>query len=253
MSQDSKASLRQRILRGERVCGALLRMPSEELVEMLAVAGFDFVLIDCEHGPADPIALRQHISAAAMHQMDVLVRVGEHEAALILRALDSGAVGIVAPHIDDAGAAVELVWAGHYPPLGNRGFATYGRAGQYGKASVAEHKARFAEDTLLIAMIESPAAVSAVEEIVAVPGIDGVLIGAADLAASSSPADPTIQEAREQVNKVLARTGALRMDLVGDAESATAAYAQGAQMVVYNLTQALMAQFTSLQASRPNS
>ena len=124
-----RPALRKRILAGERVCGVLLRMPSEELVEMLAVAGFDFILIDCEHGPADVSALRQHIAAAAMHGADVLVRVGEGEDALILRALDSGAAGVVVPHLDSLEQARDVVAAAHYPPRGRRGFATYGRRG----------------------------------------------------------------------------------------------------------------------------
>lgn len=113
-----RIALRTRILAGERVCGVLLRMPSEELVEMLAVAGFDFILIDCEHGPADVAALRQHIAAAAMHGADVLVRVGEGEDALILRALDSGAAGVVVPHLDSLEQARDVVAAAHYPRAG---------------------------------------------------------------------------------------------------------------------------------------
>ena len=69
---------------------------------MVAVSGFDFVLIDCEHGPADLIPLRQHIAAARLHGVEVLVRIGAHEPALALRVLDQGATGIVAPHVDDA-------------------------------------------------------------------------------------------------------------------------------------------------------
>jgi 4-hydroxy-2-oxoheptanedioate aldolase len=246
-----RRALRTRILDGDRVCGVLLRMPSEELVEMLAVAGFDFVLIDCEHGPADVGALRQHIAAAAMHGADVLVRVGEGEDALILRALDSGAAGVVVPHLDSAEQARNVVAAAHYPPRGRRGFATYGRAGSYGAVSGPDHKARLAEETLVIGMIESPLAVSAVDKIVAVDGLDGLLLGAADLAASSGPGDLSVPESRRLFNAALATAGSIRLDLVGDAEAAAASYADGAHMVAYNLTQALMAQFAALLEPRP--
>jgi 4-hydroxy-2-oxoheptanedioate aldolase len=246
-----RRALRTRILAGERVCGVLLRMPSEELVEMLAVAGFDFILIDCEHGPADVAALRQHIAAAAMHGADVLVRVGEGEDALILRALDSGAAGVVVPHLDSVEEARDVVAAAHYPPLGRRGFATYGRAGSYGAVSGPDHKARLSEETLVIGMIESPLAVSAVDKIVAVDGLDGIMLGAADLAASSGPGDLSVPDSRARVNAALASAGSLRLDLVGDAEAAAAAYADGAQMVAYNLTQALMTRFAALLEPRP--
>ena len=218
---------------------------------MLAVAGFDFILIDCEHGPSDIAALRQHIAAASMYDVDVLVRVGEGEDTLILRALDSGAVGIVAPHVDSAAQAREIVSAAHYPPRGRRGFATYGRAGSYGAVSGTDHKARLAAETLVIGMIESPLAVSAVEEIVAVEGLDGIMVGAADLAASSGAGDLSVPDSRARVNAALASAGSLRLDLVGDAEAAAAAYADGAHLVAYNLTQALMTQFAALLKPRP--
>ncbi|TDK24235.1 2-dehydro-3-deoxyglucarate aldolase [Arthrobacter crusticola] len=226
-------------------------MPSEELVEMLAVAGFDFILIDCEHGPADVGALRQHIAAAALHGAEVMVRVGEGEDALILRALDSGAAGVVAPHLDSVEQAQDFVAAAHYPPVGRRGFATYGRAGFYGTMSSRDHHARLAEETLLIGMIESPLAVSAVDEILAVQGLDGLLLGAADLAASSGPGALSVPESRKRFNAAVAAAGTLRMDLVGDTDAAAASYADGAQIVVYNLTQALMAQFSVLLEPRP--
>lgn len=219
---------------------------------MLAVAGFDFILIDCEHGPADAVPLRQHIAAAAMHGADVLVRVGEGEDALILRALDSGAAGVVVPHLDSSEQARDVVAAAHYPPRGRRGFATYGRAGSYGTVSGPDHKARLAEETLVIGMIESPLAVSAVDKIVAVDGLDGLMLGAADLAASSGPEDLSVPKSRARVNQALASAGSLRLDLVGDAEAAVAAYADGAQMVAYNLTQALMTQFAALLEPRPS-
>lgn len=248
----SSPSLRERVLSGEKLCGVLLRMPSEELVEMLAVAGFDFILLDCEHGPSDAIPLRQHISAALMHGTEVLVRVGEREDALILRALDSGAAGIVAPHLDTAGQALDVVAAAHYPPLGRRGFATYGRAGKYGTVTGVAHKARLAKETLVIGMIESPDAVAAVDEIVAVEGLDGIMIGAADLAALSGPGDLSVADSRKRVNKSLAAAGSIRLDLVGDAKAAAAAYDDGAQLVAYNLTHALMAQFAALLEPRPS-
>lgn len=247
----ARGPLRRRVLSGEPVCGVLLRMPSEELVEMLAVAGFDFILIDCEHGPSDVVPLRQHIAAAAMHGVDVLVRVGEGEDSLILRALDSGAAGIVAPHLDTAAQAENLVAAAHYPPRGRRGFATYGRAGGFGKVSGADHKARLAEETLVIGMIESPLGVANVEEVAAVDGLDGLMVGAADLGASSGPDDLSVPESRKKVNAAVAAAGRLRLDLVGTPEAAAAAYDDGAHLVAYNLTHVLMTQFSSLLEARP--
>jgi 4-hydroxy-2-oxoheptanedioate aldolase len=244
------ASLRSRAEAGERLLGVLLRMPAEELAEMAAIAGFDFILVDCEHGPADLVSLRQHMAVAAIHGVPVLVRVGEGDSGLILRALDQGAEGILAPHLDTAADAAALVSATHCPPLGTRGFATYSRAGRFGETDAAAHRDWFLANTLVLGMIESPAGVSAVEQIVATPGLDGIMIGPADLAAASGPTDLPVATATAQVNTAIAAAGKLRMDIVGTPDAAAQAYADGAQLVVYNLAFSLMSHLRSLLSPR---
>ena len=244
------ASLRERAESGERLLGVLLRMPAEELVEMSAIAGFDFVLIDCEHGPADLVPLRQHIAVAAVHGVPVVVRVGEGDTGMILRALDQGAQGILAPHLDTASDAAALVAATHYPPVGRRGFATYSRAGRFGEVDPAAHRDWFLANTLVLGMIESPAGVAAVGEIVATPGLDGIMIGPADLAAASGPSDPPLAEATARVNVAIAAQGKLRMDIVGTGDLAAVAFEDGAHLVVYNLASSLMAHLRALLAPR---
>lgn len=239
-------SLRSRAQGGEKLIGALLRMPSEELVEMLAVADFDFVLIDCEHGPADIIALRQHIAVAQVHGVPVIVRVGEGDRGQILRVLDQGAEGILAPHLDTAADAAALVDASLYPPVGSRGFATYSRAGRFGLVDPAAHRDWWLENTLVLGMIESPRGVANVEEIVATPRLDGIMVGPADLAASSGPDDAPVAEAIAAVHASLAAAGSLRMDIVGTRTSAEAAFAAGADLVVYNLASSLLGHLRDL-------
>lgn len=244
-------SLRQRALRGDRLIGVLLRMPSEELVEMSAVAGMDFVLVDCEHGPADVIALRHHIALASVHGVPVIVRVGEDDPGQILRVLDQGAQGVLVPHIDSREQADAVVASALYPPDGTRGFATYSRAGRFGTVPAAEHRAWFLENTLVLGMIESPAAVAAVREIAGAHRLDGLMIGPSDLAAASGPADPSLSEAAAAVDAALRAEGRLRMDIVGDAAAAQAAFSDGAHLVVYNLAHSLMNHLEHLVEGRP--
>ncbi|MBF4564599.1 2-dehydro-3-deoxyglucarate aldolase [Plantibacter sp. VKM Ac-2876] len=225
-------------------------MPAEELVEMAAVAGFDFVLIDTEHGPADVVALRQHIALASIHGVPVIVRVAEHDTAQVLRILDQGAQGIVAPHLDSAADAAAVVDAAMYPPVGSRGFATYSRAGRFGLTPPEEHSRWFLEHTLLIGMVESPAGVAAVGEIVVTPRLDGILVGPADLAASSGPEDPSVSDSIAAVHAELARSGALRMDIVGTRAAAAESFADGAGLVVVNLAHALMAELRGFVAGQ---
>lgn len=239
-------SSKQRLARGEKLIGCLLRMPAEETVEMLGVAGLDFVLIDCEHGPADVGELRRHIALAQLHGLDVLVRPGEKEPALILRALDQGASGIVAPHIDTAAEAVALVRSVHYPPMGGRGFATYSRTGGFGTAAAEDHRVRALENTLVVAMIESPVGMRSAAEILAVPGIDGYLIGRADLAASSGSDDPPPAEAINRLNRETAGGTTLRADLATSVDGARASLDAGANLIVYNLAHLMMTLFAGL-------
>lgn len=246
MAPRDHTSLRERANAGDHLIGALLRMPSEELVEMLAVSGFDFVLIDCEHGPADLAALRQHIAVAAVHGVPTIVRVGEHDRGLILRALDQGAEGILAPHLDTAADAVALIDAALYPPIGSRGFATYSRAGRFGQVEPSEHRDWWLENTLVLGMIESPRGVENVETIVGIPRLDGIMVGPADLAASSDQGDPPISEAIAAVHAAVADAGSLRMDIVGTRAAADAAFAAGADLVVYNLAASLLTHLTDL-------
>ena len=244
-------TLKSRLRSGDRLLGALLRLPAEDLVEMLALSRFDFVVIDCEHGPNEVTDLRRHIALADVHRMPVIVRVGSDEPTLTLRALDQGAAGIIAPHIDTPAQAEALVDAVHYPPLGHRGFATYTRVGGFGLVDPAEHQARMLEETLVIGMIESPDGVRQRDDIVTVPGFDAVMIGSADLRAASSPADPTAAESVRAVNDALAAHGCWRMDIVGSRTAAAAAFTDGAQLVVYNLAASLMTHLAELGSARP--
>lgn len=238
--------IRARVAAGERLTCGLVRMPAEEIVEMLAVSGLDVVLIDCEHGPADVVELRRHIALADAHDVPVLVRIGEGEHHLAQRALDQGAQGIVAPHVETAKDAAALVQAVRYPPRGDRGFATYPRAGRFGTRTAAEHRAHADAATFVLVMLESPGAIARAGEIVAVDGVDGWLVGTADLGAARAPVDPTVPELLVRVRRDPAVAGSVRADLAGSAAEADTAFTDGARIVVYNVAQVMMTAFGEL-------
>jgi 4-hydroxy-2-oxoheptanedioate aldolase len=238
--------MRDRLAAGERLTCGLVRMPCEEVVEMLAVAGLDLLLIDCEHGPADVMALRQHIALADAHGVPVLVRIGEGEHHLAQRALDQGAHGIVAPHVETAEAAEALVRAVRYPPRGERGFASYPRAGRFGTRTAEEHRTAADAATFVLVMLESPGAIGRAGEIVAVDGVDGWLVGVADLGASRTADDPTVAELLAQVRSDPALASSVRADLANSVAAADTAFADGAQLVVYNVAHLMMDLFATL-------
>lgn len=247
-----RLELKARLANGEPLLGVLVRLAGDEVVEICGRTGFDFVLIDCEHGPADVTLLRQHIMAAELHGMPALVRLGSAEPALALRAMDQGAIGVVAPHIDTAADAAALVRSVHYPPLGERGFAAYTRAGDFGAADPTELREAYLERTLVLGMIESPTGVGNAHDIIATPGLDGIMIGPADLRASSGPEDPPPAESMASVHAELGAQSAYRMDIVPNPAAAQAAFDDGADLVVYNLMHAIVSMLSELNIDRPD-
>ena len=242
--------MKERAQHGDRLLGVLLRIPGDELVEMVALSGFDFVLIDCEHGPADLVPLRQHIAAALLHGCPVLVRVGSHEPALVLRALDHGATGIVAPQ--STPPRMPPIWSTsvHYPRLGRRGFAGYSRPGRYGLVPAAEHNSAYSRNAGL--------------RHDRVPGGSGGRRGDPGYARPGRHHDrpgrsPSLLHQRRPRPDGVDRPGAHRAGRHGlaaaadrdSAVDATAAFADGANLVVYNLAHTLMDHLAELR--RPSS
>ena len=244
-SPPSRPPLRARIAAGERLLGGITRMPNESLVELSGLVGLDYVVLDTEHGPADSIALHHHLLAAAASGMDVLVRVdAQWSPPEIQRALDLGAVGVVAPHVTSAAAAAAVVAAAHYPPAGNRGLATYTRAAGHGLRSAAEHLRSSAGDTVVVVMLEDPAGCRAAAEVAAVPGVDALLVGTGDLSVAlgvpGQVGEPRVRAAVASVRAAAHSRGCASMSIVADANQARDELDAGTDLVLYNLQAALV-------------
>lgn len=146
-------------------------------VETLAQAGFDALALDMQHGAMDFSEVLVALQAISTSAATPIVRVAWNDPALIMKALDLGAYGVIAPMINGAADVERLVAACRYPPQGTRSFGPT-RARLYGGADYATA----ANDALLaIAMIETRAAVENLEAILAVPGLDALFVGPADL------------------------------------------------------------------------
>ncbi|MBC7378827.1 MAG: siderophore biosynthesis protein SbnG [Burkholderiaceae bacterium] len=187
MAKPDPAQLKARIRAGENVLGAFVFLPSPAVVEILAEAGFDFVIIDQEHSPRNPETVENMIRAAQARGIAALVRVERNEPIAILHALEAGAGGVVVPFIRDASDVRSAVAAMHYPPRGARGLCTQTRAAHYGalRTEFVAHAAARAEQLLLIGLIEDPSGIANIADITTVEdGLDAMLIGRGDLAAT---------------------------------------------------------------------
>jgi len=164
---------------GRRLRGAFNGLPSPAIVEMCGYAGFDFVIIDNEHGSADLGVTEGMLRAARASGIVPVVRCFPAD---IPRVLDMGASAVQIPMVQDAAQARQLVDQVRYPPLGRRGAAFSGRAAGYGAFGGDAHTRRSNAGVALIAMIETPEAIGRAAGIAAVEGVDAVFIGPNDLA-----------------------------------------------------------------------
>lgn len=157
-------------------------LPGGYAAEVLAGAGFDWIVIDTEHAPMDPLLVMPQLQAMAAYDVAPVVRPASNDPVTIKRLLDAGAQTLLVPHVSSVADARAAVAAMHYPPDGIRGVAGVTRASRFGR--VQDYIGRAATELCLLVQIETRAALDALEDIAAVDGVDGLFIGPADLAAS---------------------------------------------------------------------
>lgn len=201
-----KPSLKSRLRAREAVFGSFAFLPSPDVVEIMAMAGFDFVIIDLEHSPKNWGDVANMVRAAELHGMAPLVRVRENHEKTILEALELGVEGIVVPFIETADDVRLAARAMNYPPAGQRGTCTLTRAAKYGglRGEFLRHTLQQNDRLVFVAQIESKAGVDNIESILACdPGIDVVLVGRSDLASSlgcpGQVEDPAVLAATQTV------------------------------------------------------
>ena len=179
-----KNELKRKLQNGQPVMGCIVQGALPALVEIIGLAGFDFVFIDSEHGPLSVGDCQHLVRAAEVRHVIPVIRVPENRPGIILRHMDIGAMGIIVPHIDgpeDVEAAIQAV---KYCPRGERGLAS-SRASDYGMGRPRPEYVQEANDeTLVFAIIESKEAVDRIEEILAVDGLDAAVVGTSDLSQS---------------------------------------------------------------------
>lgn len=200
---------------GRRLRGIFNGIPSPALVEMCAFAGFDFLIIDNEHGSAGIETTEHMLRAARASGLPTLVRCLEQD---IARTLDIGAGGVQIPMVNTAAHAAALVQRVKYPLppgaegiSGQRGSAFSTRAAGYGAFGGPAHTRRSNEGVTLVVMVETPEGVANAAAIAAVPGVDAVFVGPNDLAHSMGHEnrfhDAPVQAAIERTVKAVAAAG----------------------------------------------
>lgn len=194
-------NFRQRLTAGQPLVGSFVKTAAVQTIEIAAVAGLDFVVLDAEHAPFSATDIDSGVLAGRSAGIPVLVRVPQHSGPWIQQAIDVGADGILVPHVSSAAIAEAVVRAAKFAG-GSRGYSNSPRSGGYGTRSLAEHLAREDERVAVIIQIEDREGVGAADQIAAVAGVGAIFIGPADLAVAYEAAGPEDSAIHEIVNQV---------------------------------------------------
>ena len=175
-----KNTLKQKLNDGKTAIGSFVGLPSPAMVETMGWMGFDFVVIDCEHGPMDYETAENMIRAAEVSGTTAIVRIGLNEQQHTQRYLEAGAAGVMIPLINNWQDAQKVADAVKYPPVGKRG-AFAGRNAMFGLQDMAEYIREANEETFISLQIETPEGIENADEIIAIENVDAIFLGPGDL------------------------------------------------------------------------
>lgn len=237
------AEFRRKMLAGELLLGTVLGIPSPELAEICAGAGLDWLFVDMEHGQIDGLGL-QRIAQATQGKCACLARLPVNEDIWFKKALDVGVAGVIVPLVNSAEDARRAAASSKYPPMGTRSVGL-ARAHGYGPG-FKNYVEQANQNTTLLVQIEHIRAVENLEEIIAVPGVDGVLVGPFDLSASlgvpGQVEDARVTAAIDRVAQVCLSRGTALSIFAGDLAFARRWVARGFHMVAVTSDMTLFGQ-----------
>lgn len=239
--------VKKQIATGEKALGTFYELGGSAAAECLAIGGFDFFVIDTEHGPFDVESARDAILAAGNYEITPFVRIKDPTRPSVLKMLDIGAKGIIVPGINTVAEVEKLVEYAKFYPTGLRGFAP-NRAGAWGYAEYAQDVSEYFEtanrETLLLPQCETRGCLYHIEEIVAMEGVDGIFIGPYDLSvALGKPAqmdNPELVEAISYVRGVCEKNGKISMIYAGTPEGVRQFFADGFDAVACGMDAILL-------------
>jgi 2-keto-3-deoxy-L-rhamnonate aldolase RhmA len=219
---------------GRATAGAWLSLCNGIAAEIMGDAGFDWLLIDMEHGHGDYQTLLGQLQALSGSRTTPIVRVQWNDPAVIKRVLDMGAHGVMIPLVGSRAEAEAAVRACKYPPEGIRGVAGGHRAGGFGRLA-ADYWKRANTEILVIVQVETREAVAQIDGMLGVAGVDVAFIGPADLAAAlghlGDPKHPDVVDAIGRVETAAKRAGVALGTISRNWEEARTLYGRGYQMV----------------------
>ena len=189
----NKNTLKQKLNAGKTTIGPFVGWPSPAMVETMGWMGFDFVVIDCEHGPMDYETAEHMIRAAELSGTTPILRIGLNEQQNIQRYLEAGAAGVLIPLVNNASDAQKVVDSVKYPPVGKRG-AFSGRGARFSLQPMAEYVKEANEETFIALQIETPEGIENQDEIIATELTDAIFLGPGGLSVNFGLPGETMHE-----------------------------------------------------------
>lgn len=204
--------MKRKLLSGMPAFGVSVMFPSPHVVDMVGRLGFDWVLIDCEHGSISVESVELMALAAEAAGITAIARPSVNSMEAIGQLMDRGVMGVQVPHVNTAEDARRAVQAVKYYPMGERGLAAGVRSSIYGfDSSMADYAEESNGETLVCVQIEEGEAVRNIEEILTVDGVDVFFVGPSDLSQSlgypGRPDTPEVREAMEHVFSTVRAAG----------------------------------------------
>jgi 4-hydroxy-2-oxoheptanedioate aldolase len=215
VGRDGRApSLRQKLANGKPLLGLFLQYANPSLMELAGYLGYDWAFIDAEHGSVSVEAVENMVRGAEHANITPIVRVPSADPMVIQSYLDTGAMGILVPHLSSAKMARDVVACTKYPPHGTRGAGSKTRANNVGyRLTATDHFAWCNEQVVILGMLEDKVGVDNLAEILTVDGLDGLVIGPTDLAGSMGlPGQnhhPEVQALVERITKQIVSSSKL--------------------------------------------
>jgi 4-hydroxy-2-oxoheptanedioate aldolase len=247
-SNPFKSALRK----GEMQLGLWSGLSSNVTVEVLANAGFDWLLLDTEHSPNELPMVHSQLQAIVRGPTHPIVRPTWNDTVTIKRFLDIGVQTLLIPFVQNADEARHAVAATRYPPLGVRGYAAAARASDFGR--VKDYPAACEEQICVLLQVETPEALANIEAIAAIDGVDGIFIGPGDLAASmgyiGQVGHPEVVAAIDDAIRRIRATGKPAGILAGDERLARHWIEVGANFVAVGSDVGLLARGAEQLAAR---
>lgn len=228
---------KRKLKAGQPAYGVLSTSDDPQMAELFGLVGFDFYMLDAEHGLLDPAQAVNVIRACERVNMTPMVRIGSKDPKLVLQYLDAGMMGIMMPGLETLDEIKILVEAVKYPPAGKRGMGI-GRAASY--VAVGQQAVDYIQfsnnEIMVIPQFEDAALLDRFEEMISQPGVDAVVIGPRDLSLnmgfSDGPAHPEVQAMIDRVIAICKKTGVIAGITAGSRADSAQQVVRGATMIL---------------------